>query len=123
MGLSEREQQLLDDMERRLYQSEADVMQATPSNARLNTRSLVLGILVALAGVAALVAGAGLQQFWIGIVGFAIMLAGVLVAFSKRDQPTDEGPLSQGNVSSGQARESFNDRMHRRWEERMDGER
>ncbi len=65
MALSEREQQLLDDMERRLYQSEADVMQTANTRARFNLRSLVLGILVVLAGVGALIAGAGLQMAWL----------------------------------------------------------
>lgn len=123
MGLSEREQQLLDDMERLLYQSEADVVQTAPSRARLNLRSLVLGIIVVLAGVAALVAGVGLQQFWIGIVGFAVMLGGTLLAFSKRE--TGDGPEAKGSdgESRAKARESFTDRMNRRWDERMDGER
>ena len=123
MGLSEREQQLLDDMERLLYQSEADVVQTAPSRARLNLRSLVLGIIVVLAGVAALVAGVGLQQFWIGIVGFAVMLGGTLLAFSKRE--AGDGPEAMGSdgESRAKARESFTDRMNRRWDERMDGER
>lgn len=126
MGLSEREQQLLDDMERLLYQSEADVVQAAPSHARFNLRSLVLGILVVLAGIAALVAGVGLQQFWIGLVGFAVMLGGALLAFSKRE-PLD-GAAGQGGAagSAGGAsgeRETLSDRMNRRWEQRMDGER
>lgn len=126
MGLSEREQQLLDDMERRLYQSEADVMQTAPSRARLNLRSLVLGILVLLVGVGALIAGVGLQQLWLGLVGFAVMLGGTLLAFSKREEPGSDdslfGEQSSGAPVSG-ARESFSDRMNRRWEERMDGER
>jgi hypothetical protein len=123
MGLSEREQQLLDDMERRLYQSEADVMHAKPANGRLNMRSLVLGILVMLAGVGALIAGAGVQQFWIGIVGFAVMLGGALLAFSKRDAvPGGEAGAGREGASP-EVKESFSDRMNRRWEERMDGER
>ncbi len=126
MGLSEREQQLLDDMERRLYQSEADVMQAAPSRARLNLRSLVLGILVLLAGVGALIAGVGLQQIWLGLVGFAVMLGGTLLAFSKREEPGDAealfGERQPGGAAPG-ARETFSERMNRRWEERMDGER
>lgn len=125
MGLSEREQQLLDEMERGLYQSEADVMQTAPSHAQLNLRSLVLGILVLLVGVGALVAGVGLQQLWLGLVGFAVMLGGALLAFSKRDG--GEGPdvrgVPLGDERNQSSRESFADRMNKRWEERMDGER
>lgn len=122
MALSEREQQLLDDMERRLYQSEADVMQTASARARFNLRSLVLGILVVIAGVGALIAGAGLQMAWLGLLGFVIMLAGTLLAFSKREAEIELG-ADHGEVRSNADRESFSDRMNRRWEERMDGER
>lgn len=123
MALSEREQQLLDDMERRLYQSEADVMQTAHASTRFNLRSLVLGILVFLVGIGALIAGAGLQQFWLGLVGFVIMLGGALLAFSKRESELD-GPVGgTGSAKPRESRESLSDRMNRRWEERMDGER
>ena len=125
MALSEREQQLLDDMERRLYQSEADVMQTAHASTRFNLRSLVLGILVVLAGIGALIAGAGLQLFWLGLVGFAIMLGGALLAFSKRESDLDAsaGAGGSGSAKPRESRESLSDRMNRRWEERMDGER
>lgn len=122
MALSEREQQLLDDMERRLYQSEADVMQTANTRARFNLRSLVLGILVVLAGIGALIAGAGLQMAWLGLLGFVIMLGGTLLAFSKRETEAEAG-VGRGATSATQDRESFSDRMNRRWEERMDGDR
>lgn len=129
MGLSEREQQLLDEMERRLYQSEADVMQtAQGARTHLNLRSLVLGIVVGLVGVGVLVGGVAAQQLWLGVVGFAVMLAGALLAFSKRE--TDAaGSAASGSVPSSSARaaagprESFSDRMQRRWDERMEGDR
>ena len=123
MALSVREQLLLDDMERRLYQSEADVMQTAHASTRLNLRSLVLGILVVLAGIGALIAGAAFQMFWLGLVGFAIMLAGSLLAFSKRESDLDASTGGSGTTKARQSRESLSDRMNRRWEERMDGER
>lgn len=122
MALSEREQQLLDDMERRLYQSEADVMQAAPASSRFNLRSLVLGIVVVLAGIGALVAGAGLQVFWLGLLGFVVMLLGTLLAFSKREV-VDAGSPTGAAPSQQRPKESLQDRLNRRWEERMDGER
>jgi hypothetical protein len=123
MALSEHEQQLLDDMERRLYQSEADVMQTDRVARRLNMRSLVLGILVVLAGIGALIAGAGLQLFWLGLVGFVIMLAGALLAFSQRESEIDAQVQHGKAPQTTASRESLGDRMSRRWEERMDGER
>lgn len=123
MALSEREQQLLDEMERRLYQSEADVVQTASARTRLNLRSLVLGILVVLAGVGALVAGAGLQMPWLGLLGFVVMLGGTLLAFSKRESEPKAAGGSSKTGSSARSGESLSERMNRRWEERMDGER
>jgi len=109
-------------MERRLYQSEADVMQTDGARTSLNLRSLVLGIIVVLVGIGALIAGAALQMFWIGLIGFAVMLAGTLLAFSKRE--AGMGSTAQGSVKQpANNRESMSDRMNRRWEQRMDGER
>ena len=128
MGLSEHEQQLLDEMERRLYQSEADVMQtAQGANAQFNLRSLVLGIVVGLVGIGVLVGGVAAQQLWLGVIGFAVMLSGALLAFSKRDSASPESvssgaPGGPAAPASAQ-RESFSDRMQRRWDERMEGER
>lgn len=124
MGLSEREQQLLDEMERRLYQSEADVLQAPATRTRLNLRSLVLGILVLIAGLAMLITGVGLQQLWLGLVGFAVMLAGTLLAFSKREAVQSDAGLGQAPTSDrAEAKESLAERMNRRWDQRMEGER
>lgn len=123
MALSEHEQQLLDDMERRLYQSEADVMQTTHASTKLNLRSLVLGILVVLAGIGALIAGAALQLFWLGLIGFVIMLGGTLLAFSKRETGAMDDAPAGAAAGAKDNRESFGDRMNRRWEQRMDGER
>lgn len=129
MGLSEREQQLLDEMERRLYQSEADVMQTAQGvHAQFNLRSLVMGIVIGLVGIAVLVAGVAAQQLWLGVIGFAIMLGGSLLAFSKRESAgANSGTAAQRGAthSAGprQVKESFSDRMQRRWDERMEGER
>ena len=125
MGLSEREQQLLDEMERSLYQSEADVMQASAARARLNMRSLVLGIVVVLAGIGALIAGVAMPLWWVGLLGFAVMIGGVLLASSKREA-IDAAPglgAASPQAKTTSAKESFADRMERRWDQRMDGER
>lgn len=120
MGLSEREQQLLDDMERRLYQSEADVMQtASGEKRRLNLRSVVLGILLGIVGVAVLILGVATQQLWLGLIGFAAMLGGAVLASTR-------GKAEPGEILTerrARSQESFGDRMSRRWDERLDGER
>lgn len=126
MALSEQEQQLLDEMERRLYQSEADVVK-TPSGPRraLDYRALVLGILVALVGVGVLIGGVAAQQLWLGMIGFAVMLGGVLLLFTRgkeTEQGASEGSASkQGGQRTAESGESLSDRFERRWNQRMDG--
>ncbi|RGE22544.1 DUF3040 domain-containing protein [Leucobacter sp. wl10] len=130
MALSEREQRLLDEMERGFYQSEADVMQTvSASRRRVNYRSLVLGILVVIVGVGVLIGGVAAQQLWLGLIGFAVMLGGVMLMFSRGSAPSVEAELSGepdregGSQAGGSARESLSERMERRWDERMGGDR
>jgi len=124
MGLSEREQQLLDDMERRLYQSEADVMQAgSGASRRLNLRSLVLGIVVGLVGIGVLIGGVAAQQLWLGLIGFAVMLGGAVLAFTRSESGELGGQDPSRPERRASDRESFSERMSRRWDERMEGER
>ena len=120
MALSEHEQRLLDDMERRLYQSEADLLPAASgAPRRFNYRSLVLGTLLALAGIGLLIAGAGIQQLWLGLIGFVAMLGGVLVMFSNRTEIDVLDQPAQGGQAAPSQKESLSERMERRWDERM----
>ncbi|GAA1321449.1 DUF3040 domain-containing protein [Leucobacter albus] len=122
MALSEHEQRLLDEMERRLYQSEADLLPAsTGVPRRFNYRSLVLGTLLGLAGIGLLIGGAAMQQLWLGLLGFVAMLGGVLVMFSKRTE-VEPDQLASKTRQQAAAKESLSDRMERRWDERMGGQ-
>ena len=124
MALSKHEQELLDEMERRLYQSEADVVKPS-SGRKLNLRFLVLGIVVAIVGVLVLLAGVTMQQPWLGVLGFLVMLGGVLLAFGRSSGGSDSAPTPPQNTKSPSAasRETLSDRMERRWDQRMEGER
>lgn len=126
MALSEHEQRLLEEMERGLYRSEADVMEAGVSGRRrLNYRSLVLGILVVLVGIGVLVGAVAAQQLWLGLIGFAVMVGGVLLM--TRGSEVDDAEATPGRPDGGapkrESRESFSERMERRWDERMGGDR
>ncbi|WP_336659199.1 DUF3040 domain-containing protein [Leucobacter sp. USHLN153] len=128
MALSEHEQRLLDEMERGFYQSEADVMQAGSSqHRRLNYRSLVLGIVVVILGIGVLIGGVAAQQLWLGLIGFAVMLGGVMLMLSRRSSETltveDITSAQSGGGSAKPAKESFSERMERRWDERMGDDR
>lgn len=124
MALSEHEQRLLDEMERGFYQSEADVVETgSVARKRLNYRSLVLGVIVILAGIGALVAGVAAQQLWLGLIGFAAMVGGVLLTMARRTEVAEFGaPGFEASADAPRAaasKESFSERMERRWNERM----
>lgn len=122
MPLSEHEQRLLEEMERNLYQNDADFV-ATVSGRRgkPNYRLIVIGALLAVAGVAALVAGVIVRQPIIGVVGFALMLGGVLLVLSPgRAGSSASSPAAGGSSSTKPVRSSWMDTMTERWDRRQD---
>jgi hypothetical protein len=124
MPLSEQEQRLLEEMERNLYRNDADFVHAVGGGRgrRPAYRAIVLGVLLAVAGVAALIAGVALQLLIVGILGFALMFAGVLIAITpgKRGAAA-AAPSEPGAPKSSRARGGFMDRMNDRWDRRQEG--
>ena len=125
MPLSEQEQRLLEEMERNLYRNDADFVHAVGGvrGRRPNYRAIVLGVLLAVAGVGALIAGVALQLLIVGIVGFALMFAGVLIAItpSKRGA-AGAGPGATPTAAKMQrSRGGFMDRLNERWDRRQEG--
>lgn len=126
MPLSEQEQRLLDEMERNLYRNDADFVSTVGDRrGRPTYRSIALGSVITIVGAAALVLGVVLQQPIIGILGFGVMLAGVLVAITPGkagpDETGDRGgyaSASTGNKTKGST--TFMDRMNDRWDKRQD---
>lgn len=112
MPLSEQEQRLLDEMERSLYHGDADFV-ASVGRVRggVGYTTMVLGILLALAGVGLLVLGVLVHVWAVGVLGFAAMFAGVLLAIGG---PGRRGPGRA--FSTGRGR--FMDRVAARWERR-----
>lgn len=122
MPLSEHEQRLLEEMERNLYQNDADFV-ATVSGRRgkPNYRLIVIGALLAVAGVAALVAGVIVRQPLIGVVGFGLMLGGVLLVISPgRSTEGSSSARSATGSPSRPPRSSWMTTMSERWERRQD---
>lgn len=131
MPLSEQEQRLLEEMERSLYQNDSDfVARVTRRQGRPSYTSITLGVLGALAGVAVVIVGLVLRQPLIGILGFVVMLAGVLFALRpgmrapKAKTPRSGGPASgrasRPSSGGGAGGGSFMDRMNDRWDKRND---
>jgi hypothetical protein len=126
MPLSEHEQRLLEEMERSLYHNDADFV-ATVGGRRGKPgyRAIVLGILLAVIGIGVLVAGVFLQQPVVGILGFVLMFAGVLVAIA----PPKKLPIAPEDVtnpqppkSNGAGQPGFMDKLNDRWNKRQDGQ-
>ncbi|MBS0024529.1 DUF3040 domain-containing protein [Microbacterium paraoxydans] len=123
MPLSEQEQRLLDEMERHLLHNDADVVSAPSGDRALSYRNLVYGALLLLAGVGGLVVGVILGDVWgvvVGVIGFAAMLAGVMLAVTpvRRTAPAEP---RQRSTAKRQDSSSFMDRMNDRWDRRQDG--
>lgn len=131
MPLSEHEQRLLDEMERGLYGREADVVQApTSESLRPNYRAIVVGVLVAAIGLAGLVTGVMTHIVVIGVVGFAVMFTGALIAARPAAPMIPNSPsgfsATSGNTSGsggtkGKRSSTFMQRMESRWDDRQDG--
>ncbi len=125
MPLSEQEQRLLEEMERNLYRNDADFVHAVGGvrGRRPDYRSIVLGVLLAVAGVGALIAGVALQLLIVGIVGFALMFAGVLIAITPSKRGAVTAAPSEASPSRNRARSGggFMDRLNDRWDRRQEG--
>ncbi|MCW4459396.1 DUF3040 domain-containing protein [Microbacterium sp. MPKO10] len=122
MPLSEQEQRLLDEMERHLYRNDADfVSTAGDRRGRPSYRSIALGSLVVLVGIGALVAAVMIQQPLVGIIGFIVMLGGVLLAMKpSKDAPEPTGTKTRRPTAD---RGNFMDKMNDRWDRRQENER
>lgn len=128
MPLSEQEQRLLDEMERHLLHNDADIVTAPSGDRTLSYRNLVYGAVLLLLGVGALVTAVALGgqlgsvgSIIVGVIGFAAMLAGVILAATpvRRTGPTP--PRESTRPKSPQSSPSFMDRMNDRWDRRQDG--
>ncbi|MBW8763076.1 MAG: DUF3040 domain-containing protein [Microbacterium sp.] len=125
MPLSEQEQRLLDEMERHLLHNDADVVSAPSGDRALSYRNLVYGALLLLVGIGGLIAGVIVGDVWgiiIGVVAFAAMLGGVMLAVTPVRRPTPAAPRDGVKKKpQQQSSASFMDRMNDRWDRRQDG--
>ncbi|QWT23165.1 DUF3040 domain-containing protein [Subtercola sp. PAMC28395] len=120
MPLSEQEQKLLDEMERSLYHNDADFVSAVGgARGRLNYGSLVLGILLAIVGLGVVIVGVVIHAPIVGILGFAVMFTGVLVALKRSRLSAVRGAGARSSKSgSSRSKAGFMDRLNDRWDNR-----
>ena len=82
MGLTEREQQLLDELERSLSGSSATKASRKLSSENISAKRIISGSISFVAGLSVLLAGVMNRVSLIGITGFCLMLLGVYIAAS-----------------------------------------
>lgn len=126
MPLSEQEQRLLEEMERNLYRNDADFVHAVGGvrGRRPNYRSIVLGVLLAVAGIGALIAGVAIPLLIVGVIGFALMFGGVLLAITPGRRGAAAAAPAEPSTTSAKAKRSsggFMDRLNERWDRRQEG--
>lgn len=127
MPLSEHEQKMLAEMEQALAAEDpkfASQMKGSPFSGPRGRR-LVVGVLGVLAGLGVILGAVNASLTWLGVVGFALMVAAAAYALSSPRGPklqvVDGGAAPRSGPAKGaRPRRSggFMDRMDERWDRR-----
>ena len=121
MALSDRERRLLAEMEAALASDDPRLQSTlaggeTTTLIRSSAKSLIGGGLSLLAGIAILFTGLISQLTLVGVAGFIVALAGVLILVRSISlQGSIKGSL---NGSRSRSQRSLNERLQERWERR-----
>lgn len=114
MGLSEREQKLLEELERGLLENESGLARKAGRVGNSASR-IIAGVLLVLIGLSVLVSAVIMQLIPVGIVGFLIMLGGLVMALANAELPDIGSALPKpGQGAGGPGRNFFEDRWDRR---------
>lgn len=127
MPLSDREQQLLEQMERALIEEDprfATSMRGGPGQAR-NRRRLAIGVGGVVIGLGVILLGVTTQLVAVGALGFALMVGAVVYAMTDKKTPlvavpTPGQPPRAAKSPKKKSSSSFMDKMEQRWEQRRD---
>jgi UPF0716 family protein affecting phage T7 exclusion len=82
MGLTEREQKLLDELEKSLGAGPTATAKRKLAVGNISGRRVIVGTLIFVGGLVALLSGVMNQSLLIGLFGFVAMLGGVYLAAS-----------------------------------------
>lgn len=122
MALSEREQQVLRDLEQQLHEDDpgltSSMEQAGRTMGRPSPRHVGAGVALVLTGLAVVIGGVavgrGLVSMLIGVVGFSLAVWGVTLMLTRTQVAPGEG----ARKGSG-----FMERQSERWERRREDNR
>ena len=122
MALSEREQRLLEEMERNLYQNEADIVSTLGATRRqINYRAVALGVVLAVTGLGVMLWGVNSGIVALGVGGFVLAFAGAMIALTIPGAPR-EASSSKASTGAKASGGSFMDQLNERWDKRRRGE-
>ena len=114
MALSEREQQLLDELERGLYASDANLANKLNRPAGFSPRKIVAGAAVAIVGLSLLIVAVTVQLVIFGVIGFIVMLAGLVLASSNVGPKAPQSTTARPTAPKSPKKNFFEDRWDRR---------
>lgn len=124
MPLSEYEQRVLHQMEQQLRSDDPHLAESFTPQSSFSVRRLALGALLVLLGLSCLVAGVALSHVWLGVLGFLVMLGGVLFAASRSTSEAPEdgqaAPPRSGSPAGNGGSSSFMRKMEDRWDDRRE---
>jgi hypothetical protein len=139
MGLSEQERKVLEELERGLYAEDPKLAsrmgktEPKPEDARRTPATrMIAGTLVAVGGLSVILVGVIAHYTAIGVGGFLMTLAGLVIATSVKNSPAGKSgksnapmggnpgnkPGAKSKASKLKPSEFFEDR----WDKRMNGE-
>ncbi|MFV0372994.1 DUF3040 domain-containing protein [Microbacterium sp.] len=122
MPLSEQDQRLLDEMERHLMRTDADVVSASREGRSLSYRNIVYGTILVLVGLAGLLVGVSTSLVVVGVIAFVVMVGGVVLAVTPtRGSGARARPQAGAATAAPPSSTSFMDRMNNRWDKRQEG--
>jgi len=111
MALSEREQRVLDELERGLYATDANLANKLGNAGARTPAKLIAGLAVSLIGLSLIVFAVIIQVAFFGVAAFVVMLTGLVMASSNMN------PAPKGSSKAAQARPKRN-YFEERWEKR-----
>ncbi|MEY4042461.1 MAG: hypothetical protein RL529_28 [Actinomycetota bacterium] len=113
MALSDREQRLLDELERGLYESDPNLASKINSGGTRTTARIISGLAIGLIGLSLIVFAVIIQVAFFGAFAFLVMLTGLVVASSNTKQQASPAGKANGKAKAP-SRNVFEERWQRR---------
>jgi hypothetical protein len=113
MALSDREQRLLDELERGLYETDPNLANKIGNSGARTPARLITGLAIGLIGVSLIVFAVMIQVAFFGVFAFLVMLTGLIVASSNLS-PESNPKARAADRPKSSARNIFEERWNRR---------